>query len=176
MKLIITTLIIFLSLSVKGQGLKVKAEQEIVEQFKEYVSLNFQKLKIPKEIKKEIEENAKQRFFRSEVYHWEVFYKDSLIANAYLDNVLGRTQPITFLVILDLDGNIKYNSIVKYRSHKGGAVKNRSWLEQFIGKNSTSGFKVGSDIQAVSGATYSVRSLTRGFNKILLLHQKIVGK
>lgn len=162
------------TLSLLGQSLKTEAEEQILNHFKQYVTLSFEKLEIPDTVKEEIADKYNQKFFRNEVYHWKIFQSDSLIAHAFLDNVLGRTQPITFLVVLDPDGRILYNSIIKYRSHRGAAVTNRSWLDQFIGKSIESGFKVGNDIQAISGATYSVKSLTKGFNKILALYLKLV--
>ncbi|MFA8341823.1 MAG: FMN-binding protein [Rhodothermaceae bacterium] len=170
---LIITLYTLCTLPVTGQSLKNKAEVEIVEQFNEYVTLSFEKFVIPDSVKKEITSEYNQKFFRNEVYHWEIFYGDSVIAHAFLDNVLGRTQPITFLAVIDQKGEMIYNSVIKYRSHKGGAVQNRNWLDQFIGKNFGSKMRVGSDIQAISGATYSVRSLTKGFGKILALYEKI---
>lgn len=171
--LLIITLYTLCALPLKGQSIKNKAEVEIFEHFNEYVTLSFEKFVIPDSIKSQIVEKYNQKFFRNEVYHWEVFYEDSLIARAFLDNVLGRTQPITFLVIINKKGEIVYNSVVKYRSHRGGGVQNRNWLDQFVGRDVNSGFKVGSDIQAISGATYSVKSLTKGFGKILTLYEKV---
>jgi len=77
-------------------------------------------------------------------------------------------------VSFDELGSIINTDIVKYRSTRGGDVQDRSWLDQFFGFNDESTFQVGNTVDAISGATYSVSSLTKGIQKLTLLANKIL--
>lgn len=78
-------------------------------------------------------------------------------------------MPITILAVLDTSGVIRQASIVKYRETVGGAVQNGNWLAGFIGRDKSSSYKIGREIDAISGATISVRSVTRGMYKLTLI-------
>ena len=98
---------------------------------------------------------------------------DSIRAIGLMDNVLGKSLPITFLVLFDLKGTIIKSSIVKYREPYGGGVSNSNWNTQFEGKNFKSSFDVGDDIQGISGATISVNSVSKGIKKLTILFNEI---
>ena len=92
-----------------------------------------------------------------------------IIAFAFLDNVLGKSMPITFIVLLNVKGEIINANVIKYREAYGGEVASKIWLSQFIGLNSHSSYKLNQDIDGISGATISVNSLSKGINKITSL-------
>ena len=166
--------IIFLFLfSAFAGSIKDETESLIKQKLGKNVKLEFMKYQIPKEIKREIEFAARQRFYGKFVYLYKIFEGDSLKHFAVLDNVLGKSMPITFLVIFEPDGTIKHSAVVKYREPYGGGVKTDEWNSQFRGKDSSSGYKIGEDISAISGATISVNSVTRGIKKLTLLIPKI---
>ena len=75
------------------------------------------------------------------------------MAYAFLDNVIGKSMPITFLVILNINGNIINSNVIKYREAYGGEVGNSTWLQQFINRNNNSSYNIGKDINGISGAT-----------------------
>ena len=86
---------------------------------------------------------------------------------------MGKSMPITFIVILNRDGSILSTNVIKYREAYGSEIGNLSWLSQFNKFNSNSSYKVGKDINGITGATISVNSLSKGIQKILLLFQLI---
>ena len=49
------------------------------------------------------EKNARLHFMVNQIYIWEIFQKDSLVGLVYLDNVKGKSQPITYAVFYDLN-------------------------------------------------------------------------
>ena len=99
---------------------------------------------------------------------------DSSNYYAILDNVKGKSLPITFLTVFDENSRVYDSSIIKYREAYGGEVGNKSWLNQFISYNDSSNYKVGSSISGISGATISVNSLTKGINKLSILVDYII--
>jgi len=117
------------------------------------------------EIKSMAEKNARLRFMLNQIYVWEIFQKDSLVGLAYLDNVKGKSQPITYAVFYDPNGNIVDSHIIKYREPIGGEVSSKNWLRQFLGKTKESSFKIGKEIDGISGATISVNAVTRGIHR-----------
>jgi Na+-translocating ferredoxin:NAD+ oxidoreductase RnfG subunit len=93
-----------------------------------------------------------------------------------MDNVLGKSMPITFLVILNNEGSILATEVIKYREAYGGEVGNKNWLAQFTHFSDTSDFKLGKNIDGISGATISVNSLSKGIQKIATLFPLIKDK
>jgi Na+-translocating ferredoxin:NAD+ oxidoreductase RnfG subunit len=146
-------------------GLRDETESLIYDYYGDSVSVLFKKITIPKEIKLHAEKNARLRFLQNQVYIWEITQNDSLVGLAYLDNVKGKSQPITFAVFYNSQGKVARSHIIKYREPVGGEVSNQYWLKQFFGKWAQSNYKVGKDIDGISGATISVNAVTRGIHR-----------
>lgn len=152
-----------------GSAIQDNTKAFIASQFPDSITVKMNTLKLEPELKAKIQNSTRQAFFRDELYYWTICQNDTTIAYALMDNVLGKSMPITFLVILYNDGNILAAEVIKYREAYGGEVGNKSWLAQFSSRNHDSNFKVGKDIDGISGATISVNSLTKGIQKITLL-------
>jgi len=146
-------------------GLREKTESLIYDHYGDSVSLLFKKIPIPAEIKSTAEKNAQLRFMRDQIYIWEISRNEEMIGLAYLDNVKGKSQPITFVVFFDPIGKVLKSHIIKYREPIGGEVSNQYWLNQFFGKSWESDYTIGSDIDGISGATISVNAVTRGIHR-----------
>ena len=127
-------------------------------------------LKLNAVVKSQVQNSAQQVFYRDELYYWTISQNDSTLAHAFLDNVLGKSMPITFLVLFNTEGEIISSEVIKYREPYGGEVGNKNWLSQFIHFSDTSDYSVGKNIDGISGATISVNSLSRGIQKIALLY------
>lgn len=168
-------LFLILSTSLLAQDLKNEINASIKETFGKDCQIDIIKYTIDKKLKGEIEKSVQQKFFQDFVYLYKIKLNNRLSGYAILDNVYGKSLPITFLVTFDLGLNIKSVYIIKYREQYGGAVKNQSWSNQFKGKNSESSYKIGEDINSISGATISVNSVTKGVYKLSLLIKEITN-
>ena len=156
--------------------IKDASETYILKKFPKDIKIKMHTLPINKKMKSTVQNQAKQKFYRDKLYYWNISIKDSTIAYAFLDNVKGKSMPITFMVILDRRGNILHSNIIKYREGYGGEVGNERWLAQFNNYNPDSTYKIGKDIDAISGATISVNSVTKGIQKIVLLYPFVKDK
>ena len=146
----------------------------ISDKFPENLSIEHSIYHLHKEDIRNIQNKVRQKFFRKELNVWRVTSKDTTSYYAILDNVKGKSLPITFLAIYDNEGNVFDTEIIKYRESYGGEVKNKSWLNQFLNYNDSSNYNVGNAIAGISGATISVKSVTKGINKLsILIHQLI---
>lgn len=92
---------------------------------------------------------------------------DSLLGFAAVDEVLGKDQPITFLVAIDPADRLKDVDILVYREPYGGEVAYEPWRRQFRGKSAGDSLRVGREIRSISGATISVHAVTLGVRRVL---------
>ena len=87
-----------------------------------------------------------------------------------IGNEIGRSYPITFMVVINLDGTVKDVEIMVYREPHGWEVHFESFLSQFFGRNGGDPFD---NINNITGATLSVRSMTKGVKKAVAEFQVI---
>ena len=92
---------------------------------------------------------------------------DSLLGFAQVRNVIGKDQPITYLVAIDPDDRLKDVDVLVYREPYGGEVAYESWRKQFRGKSASDSLIVDRTIRSISGATISVNSVTAGIRLAL---------
>ena len=92
---------------------------------------------------------------------------DTLLGFALVGNVLGKDQPITFLVAMDAADRLKDVDILVYREPYGGEVAYEPWRRQFRGKTAGDSMRVGREIRSISGATISVHAVTLGVRRLL---------
>lgn len=101
------------------------------------------------------------------VYVLRVSRGDSLLGFAEVGNVLGKDQPITFLVAIDPEDRLKDVDILVYRESYGGEVAYEPWRRQFRGHTAGDSLRVGKEIRSISGATISVHAVTLGVRRML---------
>lgn len=101
-----------------------------------------------------------------------------VIGYAVVRNVLGKDQPITFLVAVDSASVLRDVDILVYREPYGGEVAYDAWRRQFRGKTSADPLEIGKDIRSISGATISANSVTLGVRRALadLVRWRAEGK
>jgi len=157
-------------------GIREDAEELIFSTYGEDIQVDFKKWNPPQEIKIYSENKARSRFIFDHVYFWKIFESNSLVGVAILDNVLGKSLPITYLTCFNMDGQLINAHIVKYREDYGYEVGNRRWLNQFLGLIASSDYKVGKNIDGISGATISVNSVTRGINRSAIIVEYLLTK
>ena len=92
------------------------------------------------------------------------------IGTVYVDEVIGKTELITYAVAIGADHRIKQVEILAYRESHGYEVRNPRWRDQFVGKGIDTPVVLGDDISSISGATLSCRHLTDGVRRILAVH------
>lgn len=101
---------------------------------------------------------------------WTVYVahtKNNVDGYAIIDNVFGKEKPITYVVSISPTGEVKEVELLEYRESHGGQVKNKAFRNQFVGKMVKDPIKIGQDIQHVSGATISSKSIAFGVKRAL---------
>lgn len=88
---------------------------------------------------------------------------------AMISDEIGKYRPITYIVGVDPDFTVRKVAVMVYREDRGGEVKTPRFLYQFRGKSADDPIRVNRDIVNISGATISVRAISSGVKKVLLL-------
>ena len=157
-------------------GIREDAEELIFSTYGKDIQVDFKKWNLPQEIKIYSENKSRSRFMFTHIYVWKISEFDSLVGVAILDNVLGKSLPITYLTCFNMDGQLINAHIVKYREDYGYEVGNRRWLNQFLGLDASSDYNVGINIDGISGATISVNSVSRGINRSAIIIEYLLSE
>ena len=97
------------------------------------------------------------------IFRYWIGRKDGIVVGyAAIDDVLGKSQPITYMVAVDPTLHIRAVEILAYRESHGGEVRQAGWRSQFAGRDASSPLRVGADIHNIAGATISCRAVTDG--------------
>ena len=92
-----------------------------------------------------------------------------------VDQVLGKSEMITYATALDARGAVLSVEVLEYREAHGGEIRMAAWRRQFVGKTQSDAAALGRDIKNISGATLSCRHLTEGVQRVLRLHDFLLA-
>ena len=104
---------------------------------------------------------------RRVVPYYEAHQAGRLIGYAFVDDVIGRTEPITYLVALTPEAAVVGVDLLTFRESHGYEVERQSWRDQFHGRRLSPELHLGRAIDSISGATLSARAITRGIRRLL---------
>ena len=104
-------------------------------------------------------------------------YRDgSLTGYAFIDTRVIRSKPAAFLVVLEPDGTLRESRILAWEEPPEYMPPER-WLAQFRGRELAPQTRLGGDIQAMTGASLTSRSLTDGIRRVLAIRAvKLAGE
>ena len=87
------------------------------------------------------------------------------IAYAYFTDAPSKIDKFTYMIIFDLNLKIMYTEVLKYRENYGAEICSKRFLRQFEGKSNGIDLEFDEDIDGVSGATISSKSITISVKK-----------
>ena len=95
---------------------------------------------------------------------------------AIIDEELGQHEQITFAVKLSPTGIVERQEVMVYREKYGQEITDARFRKQFVGKTSKDAVRAGVDVDVVTGATISSRSMAIGVRRALILLEELVLK
>lgn len=107
------------------------------------------------------------------VSYYTVKVAGKTVGYGIVDDVKGKSKPITYLLMVDASLNIKDIEVLAYREPYGGEVQYEAFRKQFRGKTGRDQLRVGSDIKNISGATISTNSVTNGIRRLLAVLREL---
>jgi hypothetical protein len=88
---------------------------------------------------------------------------------ALVQNTIGKHKPMTYMVGVDNRGHISNIELLVFREARGSEVRQKRFNSQYEGKTVLDPVRINRDIINISGATMSVRSMTAGIKRVLVL-------
>lgn len=93
---------------------------------------------------------------------------------ALFDSEKGQHEMIDVATFFDARGQVGRVEIVAYREAYGDGIRSKGFRRQFVGRTASSDFRLGNDIDVISGATISSHSLTRAVHRATVLLDELV--
>lgn len=88
---------------------------------------------------------------------------------ALVQNTIGKHKPMTYMVGVDAHGLVSNVELLVFREARGSEVRTKRFNVQYEGKSVLDPVRINKDIINISGATMSVRSMTAGIKRVLVL-------
>lgn len=88
---------------------------------------------------------------------------------AMVQNTIGKHKPMTYMVGVDSQGSISDIELLVFREARGSEVRQKRFNSQYEGKTVLDPVRINKDIINISGATMSVRSMSAGIKRVLVL-------
>jgi len=95
---------------------------------------------------------------------------------AIIDDEMGQHEQITFAVKLSPAGAVERHEVMVYRESYGEEITDSRFRRQFQGKTVKDPVRAGVDIDVVTGATISSRSMAMGVRRALVLLDELILK
>lgn len=96
-----------------------------------------------------------------------IFKGDALLGYVFVDQAPSKTAKFDYLVIFNQNLEVINSKVLVYREEYGGEIGSKRWLKQFLGKTGGDRVDHESNIDGISGATISVRSMTNAMDDLL---------
>ncbi|MDF0674722.1 MAG: FMN-binding protein [Nitrospira sp.] len=88
---------------------------------------------------------------------------------AVVQHTIGKHKPMTYLVGVDNEGSVSDVELLVFRESRGSDVGKKRFNAQYEGKTVLDPIRIKSDITNITGATMSVRSMSAGVKRVLVL-------
>jgi Na+-translocating ferredoxin:NAD+ oxidoreductase RnfG subunit len=104
-------------------------------------------------------------------------YADAqVIGHALEDIVIGKWGPIHYLVGISPQGAVVQTVVLDYQEIRGRPIAKKRFLKQYTGKSINDPLQLKKDIDGITGATISSRSMTDGVRKLLHAFDVIMNR
>jgi hypothetical protein len=145
------------------------AEVFLTEMFPKSTRIKKELLRVPPDRKMVIEERIGWKFPEDsfEVYIGETGAQ--IDGYALIQNTIGKHKPMTYMVGIDHTGHVMNVELLVFRESRGSEVRTKRFNVQYEGKTVLDPVRINKDIVNISGATMSVRSMTAGIKRVLVL-------
>ena len=126
-------------------------------------------IKLSREKKAQIEERIGWKFPEQsfEVYIGET--GNQVDGYALVQNTIGKHKPMTYMVGLNGQGHVSDIELLVFRESRGSEIRQKRFNAQYEGKTVSDPVRLNKDIINISGATMSVRSMSAGIKRVLVL-------
>ncbi|MEO9891209.1 FMN-binding protein [Aurantibacter sp.] len=147
-----------------GFGLPKKIEKKVVKEVEktfEVSNFSFQSIVVDSELNVQLPAKVTAQNFNA------IYKNDELLGYVFVDQAPSKTAKFDYLVLFNNKLEIVHSKILIYREEYGGEIGSKRWLKQFFGKTGSDRVDYETNIDGISGATISVRSMTIAMDNLL---------
>src|SRR5437667_38411 len=144
-------------------------EQALKLLFPKSQDIKAEELRLTPEQKARIQERIGWKFPEESFHAFKAETNGKIDGYAVLQETIGKHRPITYLVGVTPDGKVSDVEILVYRESKGSEVRKKRFNSQYEGKTVLDPIRINKDIINITGATMSVRSVSAGVKRALVL-------
>ncbi len=144
-------------------------KQLLGQHFHDASRVTFRRIPVTGALKATLERRLARTGLKNEYVVYVALRGDDALGYAVFDQELGLHEKIDFATFFDERGVITRAEVVAYREGHGAEIRRDSFRRQFVGRSAKSGFRVGTDIDSISGATISSESMSRAVERAAVL-------
>ena len=97
------------------------------------------------------------------------------VGSVLVINIQGKEGPLQMVIALTPESGTVYNlGFTVFGEERGKPAANPSYLSQFIGADSNKGFVLGEDVDAVTGATWTSRSVNEAVKVAVVVYEYLI--
>ena len=160
----ITGFILVLALTLFGFGLPQKLKKKVDKEIEKVFGTNdltMTSVEVPNSINTQLPAKiTSDNFFK-------LLEGDSVVGYIFVDNAPSKTATFDYLVVFNDQLSVVHSKVLIYREEYGGEIGSKRWLQQFMGKTGQDRVDYETNIDGISGATISVRSMTNSMDNLL---------
>ena len=160
----ITVILAFISLMFFGFGIPKNVQKKMdkeVEKVFDTSKYSFVSITVSKAVNEQLPTKiTADNFFR-------IKQDKTLLGYAFVEQAPSKTAQFDYLVIFNPNLEIIHSKVLIYREEYGGEIGSKRWLKQFTGKTGKDRVSHETNIDGISGATISVRSMTTSIDNLL---------
>lgn len=160
-KLILFLSIVLISFSAFNfpKSLHIKVTKHINKTF-EVDNFQLSEIIISNRINDDVPIKIKENFYK-------ITHQNKVLGFAFIDRANSKTSYFEYLVLFNTELEIINIKVLTYREEHGNEIGSKRWLKQFIGLTKNSRVQLQKNIDGISGATISVKSMTYSVDKLL---------
>ena len=160
----ITVILAFFSLMFFGFGIPKNVQKKMDKEVEKiFDTTNYSLTSFA--VSKTVNEQLPTKITTDNFFH--IKQGNTLLGYAFVDQAPSKTAQFDYLVIFNPNLEIIHSKVLIYREEYGGEIGSKRWLEQFTGKTGKDRVSHETNIDGISGATISVRSMTISMDKLL---------
>ena len=144
-------------------------EQALKILFPQSQQVRAEDLRLTPEQKARIQERIGWKFPEDSFRAFKAETNSKVDGYAVIQETIGKHRPITYIVGVTPEGKVSDVEILVYRESKGGEVRMKRFNSQYEGKTVQDPIRINRDIINITGATMSVRSVSAGVKRALVL-------
>ncbi len=144
-------------------------EQALKLLFPKSQNIKAEELRLMPEQKARIQERIGWKFPEESFHAFKAESNGKVDGYAVIQETIGKHRPITYLVGVTPEGSVSDVEVLVYRESKGSEVRMKRFNSQYEGKTMLDPIRINKDIINITGATMSVRSVSAGVKRALVL-------